>query len=593
MKALKCPSCGADVNISENSDYGYCEFCGTKVMQEKIIVEHRVDKSGDYKNFIQLANKAYERKNYQEAYNYYSKAFEIQQDDGFLDFRKSICKGYITQSDDDNYEIVSGIKYAFDHCDEKFKETMRNEVLSLVTEKNIKTPVELDSQATCDNYVHALYGHIKSADELYYFIKSMMPAIKVKYINTVISLCNMIKPAYNIKETGNSNNSKINVGISLTGLNINRVPVETEKPVYNTPSAILGEINEIKRKFRTELNSLTDNKDKAKTVGKNVLITIWEKFKKLSFKKKLIVIFIILILFMALVSRLKPNKQTDSSVSPYQTTQSAQEADKEITYTEVTESGITFSIPSTFEHKPSIAEYYYDFRGDNEEFTDRAGLEISSVDEYISPAAFKSNKTKLCENIDSVAGKMLSDIERTYADYIKVDGLNALRCKYEGLDEGEESNVEIICINNPDNGCYVLLWTMFYEDCRGKYYSVFEDVLDSADVDLTVTTEKTTTEKSAEKGTEKETQKEVKKTGIDPEFKEFWDSYVKFMDSYVNAMKDPGSSDYLRALADYEDFIDKAAEYEDDDNLTDEELKYMAAAQAKIVAKYAEAALLS
>ena len=125
-----------------------------------------------------------------------------------------------------------------------------------------------------------------------------------------------------------------------------------------------------------------------------------------------------------------------------------------------------------------------------------------------------------------------------------------------------------------------------------------------------VTTETTTqpiTESTTEKETESETEAETEKAeenteaeetentkagrvGIRKEFKEFWDSYVKFMDSYVKATKDPGSAEYIRALADYVEFTDKAAEWEDEDDLSDEEMKYMTAAQAKIAAKYIEAA---
>ena len=120
----------------------------------------------------------------------------------------------------------------------------------------------------------------------------------------------------------------------------------------------------------------------------------------------------------------------------------------------------------------------------------------------------------------------------------------------------------------------------------------------------TETTTETTTESTTEEETPTETVEETEdeaeeeedttakssRTGVRKEFKEFWDSYVKFMDSYAEAMKNPGSADYIRALADYVEFTDKADDWEDADDLSDEEIKYMTAAQAKIAGKLVEAA---
>ena len=58
MISVKCPNCGANVEFASGRDYGYCEYCGSKVMQEKIIVEHRYDESGKYENYLKLAGSA-------------------------------------------------------------------------------------------------------------------------------------------------------------------------------------------------------------------------------------------------------------------------------------------------------------------------------------------------------------------------------------------------------------------------------------------------------------------------------------------------------------------------------------------------------
>ena len=39
--AVKCPQCGADVQLDDSREYGFCNYCGTKVIQDKVVVEHR------------------------------------------------------------------------------------------------------------------------------------------------------------------------------------------------------------------------------------------------------------------------------------------------------------------------------------------------------------------------------------------------------------------------------------------------------------------------------------------------------------------------------------------------------------------------
>ena len=31
MKSLRCPSCGANLEMDDSKEYGFCSYCGTKV----------------------------------------------------------------------------------------------------------------------------------------------------------------------------------------------------------------------------------------------------------------------------------------------------------------------------------------------------------------------------------------------------------------------------------------------------------------------------------------------------------------------------------------------------------------------------------
>ena len=43
MRFIKfnCPNCGANIELDESREFGFCQYCGTKIVQDKIIVEHR------------------------------------------------------------------------------------------------------------------------------------------------------------------------------------------------------------------------------------------------------------------------------------------------------------------------------------------------------------------------------------------------------------------------------------------------------------------------------------------------------------------------------------------------------------------------
>lgn len=76
MVALKCPACGADIQLDDSREFGFCNFCGTKVMQEKIVVEHqgtvKVDNSEYVEKFLQNARRAYKKQDWEETEKYYN-----------------------------------------------------------------------------------------------------------------------------------------------------------------------------------------------------------------------------------------------------------------------------------------------------------------------------------------------------------------------------------------------------------------------------------------------------------------------------------------------------------------------------------------
>lgn len=77
---LKCPSCGAEINLDKNREFGFCSFCGTKIIQDKQIIEHRVinDHSSDVNGYLFLAQRCLEKGDIDAAELYYEKILAIE-----------------------------------------------------------------------------------------------------------------------------------------------------------------------------------------------------------------------------------------------------------------------------------------------------------------------------------------------------------------------------------------------------------------------------------------------------------------------------------------------------------------------------------
>ena len=78
--SLKCPTCGADLNLDDSQEFGFCSYCGTKVMQDKLIIEHRgnisIDGIANVKAYIERGFLFLEDADYKSASAYFEKALD-------------------------------------------------------------------------------------------------------------------------------------------------------------------------------------------------------------------------------------------------------------------------------------------------------------------------------------------------------------------------------------------------------------------------------------------------------------------------------------------------------------------------------------
>lgn len=102
MKALRCPQCGADLELNDEKDFGFCTHCGTKIMLHDV-VEYtgsvQLDTSAQGRNRILLGNRAFEAGNWREAYDCFTRGLEDLPEDVTALYRKGICAVQLSPAD--------------------------------------------------------------------------------------------------------------------------------------------------------------------------------------------------------------------------------------------------------------------------------------------------------------------------------------------------------------------------------------------------------------------------------------------------------------------------------------------------------------
>ena len=75
MIALKCPNCGADITLDDTRDFGFCTYCGTKVLLDEY--KKRVDGVPGIANLLLRAYDFLKQGNVEKAREYYNRVLDI------------------------------------------------------------------------------------------------------------------------------------------------------------------------------------------------------------------------------------------------------------------------------------------------------------------------------------------------------------------------------------------------------------------------------------------------------------------------------------------------------------------------------------
>ena len=118
---MKCPNCGASIQLDNSRESGFCSYCGSKVQikkeQPKTI---KIDRSEDIPNYLSLARTAAEASNGVEVLSYANAILEIDAQNAEAWFLKMQGQSMISSFLDFGNEIFVSAKKAleFDSSDE-------------------------------------------------------------------------------------------------------------------------------------------------------------------------------------------------------------------------------------------------------------------------------------------------------------------------------------------------------------------------------------------------------------------------------------------------------------------------------------------
>ena len=144
LVAAKCPSCGASIDVDKDSDSTKCEFCKSKIIVDDAIQRYKIELSGEVEvknlpkadNLMRLADMHYKDQEYDEAYEKYSRACELDPNNAKAILRKGICKTLLVNYP--KFDIVSAmnaVKNSYNIL-EKDKENNIEEINKIVADCN-------------------------------------------------------------------------------------------------------------------------------------------------------------------------------------------------------------------------------------------------------------------------------------------------------------------------------------------------------------------------------------------------------------------------------------------------------------------------
>lgn len=141
LVAAICPNCGAKLDVNPNEETVVCNYCSSRIIIQDAIAKYKIEISGKVEianlpkveNYIKIAERHLNDCEYQDAFEYYKKAIELDPENSFLLLRYEMCRIYM--NDEIDYLFDRLMKYYHEYITTKKEEDTSNitsEIISLL-----------------------------------------------------------------------------------------------------------------------------------------------------------------------------------------------------------------------------------------------------------------------------------------------------------------------------------------------------------------------------------------------------------------------------------------------------------------------------
>ncbi len=142
----KCPNCGGDLRLPDDKKQVKCMYCNFDIIVHDAVNAAQVN----VENLLRLGTSAQEVQNYQEAYDYFTKALEYDADNYLAQFGKGFCAAKLSTPEKFRFDelktgIVNGVNNAPEDKKEELKAKAVKELIA-VSEKNERSKILTNKQ---------------------------------------------------------------------------------------------------------------------------------------------------------------------------------------------------------------------------------------------------------------------------------------------------------------------------------------------------------------------------------------------------------------------------------------------------------------
>lgn len=136
LVAARCPNCNANLDVNPENETMKCQYCGGAILINDAIAKYKIEISGEIEvknlpkldNYLKIADRNYNLKEYDEAYKNYDKIIELDPNNKIALLRYGICKTLLN-----NY-----IDFSLDYLKNSFTEVVNLSINDKSYNKNIE-----------------------------------------------------------------------------------------------------------------------------------------------------------------------------------------------------------------------------------------------------------------------------------------------------------------------------------------------------------------------------------------------------------------------------------------------------------------------